>query len=77
MTDSEPNDWLPGDTMAIIVEEILAFDGSYPVRWSSRLAKLIEDPVVYKVVLTTHALVWGNNAEANLPRHNDEKNVTR
>jgi hypothetical protein len=64
MSDSEASDWLPVDMMAIIVEEILAFDGAYPVRWSDKLAKLIQDPTVYRVVLATHAMIWGTNAEA-------------
>ncbi|OWK36707.1 hypothetical protein [Fimbriiglobus ruber] len=62
---AEPNsgDWLPSDMIGRIVEEILAWNGEYPLSWSSELTEDLRDPAVFKTYLATHAVLWGASPE--------------
>ncbi len=69
MADLQPNHALPQETVDLIVDDILAWDGRFPLRWSGELARLLQDPRVFRTYLATHALIWGVHTElANTER---------
>lgn len=54
---------LPNAHVDLIVEEVLAWNGRYPLVFTSRVSEILSDPVVFDTLIATHALIWGASPE--------------
>lgn len=63
MTEAkQPEALPPGDTEALL-EEVLAWNGTYPVKWDKKFDDVLSDPAVFTAFLAMHAVVWGPSPE--------------